>query len=535
MLLGLVTLFSALLLSVIAAWYSVIGLTAIFAGAVIPVIIMGIALENAKVVATLWLHYNWERAEWKIKSYLVIAVGVLMLITSMGIFGLLSKSHADQAVPTGDIQAQVLIFDEKIKTQKDNIEANRKALAQMDVAVDQLMARTDSEQGAIKSANLRQSQKKERARLLADNNEAQKAITKLQEERAPSAAKLRQVVAEVGPVRYLAALIYGDKTDQNMLEAAVRWVIIIIVFVFDPLAIVMLLAAATSIDWSKLDRRKKIHDDFVAKVEETKEAAELAALQATPVVAPAPVIEPIPTPSEDEMLKLVDEAIAVTRGECAAEAERQMQAEFVKIAAEQAEEQRKAEESIAARDAEIARLNEDLEKAITMILSTPATVDESTFAGVSKIIADNEKTLLSDEGATVDERTLVDTGQANATADQLTLPSFPERHGIVLPPRRDIPEHFPKGGNANFGVTFPDSPLNGDLFLRVDYIPSKLFKWLGDKWVEVDKGITESFAYDKEYIKLLVDKVSSGEYDIDDLNQSEQDQIAQYLHEQETK
>ena len=231
----------------------------------------------------------------------------------------------------------------------------------------------------------------------------------------------------------------------------------------------------------------------------------------------------------------------MTRGECAAEAEQKLQAEFVRIAVEQAAEQQKAEESIAARDAEIARLNEDLEKAITMILSTPPTVDETAFAGVSQIINDNQNTLLADpvEEVTVpDEQTLADTEPAAempVTVDQPPLAQLPERHGIVLPPRRDIPENFPKGGNANFGVTFPDSPLNGDLFLRVDYIPSKLFKWLGDKWVEVDKGITESFAYDKEYIKLLVDKVSSGEYDIDDLNQSEQDQIAQYLHEQETK
>ena len=155
MILGLITLLTALSISGIAAYHSIVGLTAIFAAAVMPIIVMGAVLELGKVVTTLWLHYNWERAEWKIKSYLIAAVVILMLITSMGIFGFLSKAHLDQAVPSGDIMAQVALFDEKIKTQRDNIDSNRKVMAQMDSAVDQLMSRTTDDTGAQRSANLR--------------------------------------------------------------------------------------------------------------------------------------------------------------------------------------------------------------------------------------------------------------------------------------------------------------------------------------------------------------------------------------------
>lgn len=251
MFLGIITLLTALCISGIAAFYSITGLAAIFAAATIPVIIMGSILEIAKIVGCIWLHYNWERSPWKIKSYLVFAVGTLMIITSLGIFGFLSRAHIEQAVPSSDIQAQVALFDEKIKTQRDNIEANKRALIQLDAAVDQVMARSDTEQGAARSAKLRQTQQKDRKQYQSFIDSAQKEIARLQEERAPIASKLRKVEADVGPIKYLATMIYGNDPDQNLLESAVRWVIILIVFVFDPLAVVLILAATVSIDWSR--------------------------------------------------------------------------------------------------------------------------------------------------------------------------------------------------------------------------------------------------------------------------------------------
>jgi hypothetical protein len=242
-------LISGLTISAVAVWYSVAGLVAIFAAAAIPIIIMGVTLEISKLVATVWLKMNWHRAPVLMRTYLLTAIAVLMLITSMGIFGFLSKAHLDQAVPTGDIAAKVAIFDEKIKTERDNIEAARKALTQMDNAVDQTMARSTTEQGADKAANLRRSQQRERTNLQNEIAAAQKKIAAYNEERAPIAKDLRAVEAEVGPIKYIAALIYGDNPDANVLEKAVTWVIIIIVFVFDPLAVILLLASQYSFQW----------------------------------------------------------------------------------------------------------------------------------------------------------------------------------------------------------------------------------------------------------------------------------------------
>jgi hypothetical protein len=252
------TLASGLSISAVAVWYSVAGLVAIFAAAAIPIIIMGVALEVSKLVATIWLKMNWSIAPKLIRTYLIVAITILMLITSMGIFGFLSKAHLDQAVPTGDVVDQVSLLDEKIKTQRENIDASRKALKQMDEAVDQVMARSTDEKGADKAANLRRSQQRERNQLQNDIAKAQTAITKLNEERAPIAKDLRKIEAEVGPIKYIAALLYGDAPDQNLLEKAVRWVIIIIVIVFDPLAVILLLASQYSFQWF---RKQEDEDD----------------------------------------------------------------------------------------------------------------------------------------------------------------------------------------------------------------------------------------------------------------------------------
>ena len=257
MFLSLITLAVALSLSVIAAYYSIAGLAAIFAAAVIPIMIMGSILELAKVVVTIWLHEYWTRARWLMKLYLVSAVIMLMVITSMGIFGFLSKAHSDQSLVSGDSQAKVSIFDEKIRTAKDNVDANRKALKQMDEAVDQVMGRSADEKGADKAVSIRRSQAKERARLLSEIDTEQKTIAKLNEEAAPLRAEFRKIEAEVGPIKYIAALIYGDNPDTNVLEKAVRWVIILLVCVFDPLAIMMLLASTESLKWAREGRASR--------------------------------------------------------------------------------------------------------------------------------------------------------------------------------------------------------------------------------------------------------------------------------------
>jgi hypothetical protein len=239
------TLLSGLSLSAVAVYYSVVGLTAIFAAAVVPIIIMGTTLEISKLVATIWLKQNWNTAPLLIKTYLFTAIVVLMIITSMGIFGFLSKAHSDQNLVSGDVLAKIAVYDEKIKTSKENIDVNRKQLKQMDEAVDQVMGRSADEKGADKAVALRRGQSKDRARLLQDIEAQQKIISSLNEERAPIAAEVRKVEAEVGPIKYIAAFFYGN-TDPTILEKSVTWVIITIIIVFDPLAIILLLASQIS-------------------------------------------------------------------------------------------------------------------------------------------------------------------------------------------------------------------------------------------------------------------------------------------------
>ena len=234
---------TALALSACAAYYSIMGLVAIFAAAAIPIFIMGSLLEISKLVVASWIYQNWKEVPRLMKYYFTSALVILMLLTSMGIFGYLSKAHLDQAIPTGDVQSKLALIDEKIKTEKENINANRKELTQLDAQVDQTLSRTTEASGADRSIVIRRAQQKDRARILNEIGAAQAKIAKYNEERAPIASEVRKVEAEVGPIKYIAALLYGDNPEVDVLEKAVRWVIILIVMVFDPLAVLLLVAA----------------------------------------------------------------------------------------------------------------------------------------------------------------------------------------------------------------------------------------------------------------------------------------------------
>ena len=234
---------TALGLSAVAAYYSIMGLVAIFAAAATPIFIMGSLLEVSKLVVASWLYRSWKKIPKLMMGYFTVALVVLMMLTSMGIFGYLSKAHLDQAVPSGDVAAKLSLIDEKIKTEKDNIDAARKQISQMDQQVDQTISRTTDENGAARAVSIRRGQQKERARLLSEIGTAQTKVAKLNEERAPIASEVRKVEAEVGPIKYIAALIYDQSADEAILEKAVRIVIMMIVLVFDPLAVLLLIAA----------------------------------------------------------------------------------------------------------------------------------------------------------------------------------------------------------------------------------------------------------------------------------------------------
>lgn len=269
------TLLSGLCISAVAMYYSVAGLMSIFSAAAIPIMIMGIVLESSKIVATLWLKRYWHETPNLIKSYLLLAIVILMVITSLGTFGYLSKAHSEQSVPSGDIMARVSVFDEQIKTHKENIASAKKSIAQLDMSVDQLMSRTDDKQGARSAVNLRRSQASERTLLNEEISNNQKEIQRLTVERAPVASQLREVEAEVGPIKYIAALMYGDEVASDVLEKAVRAVIILIVVVFDPLAVVLLLSSQYSFQYiremkSSEKYKKSIMDDEKFKIQQEK-------------------------------------------------------------------------------------------------------------------------------------------------------------------------------------------------------------------------------------------------------------------------
>jgi hypothetical protein len=306
MILAWLLLLTGLTISAVAIYYSVVGLAAIFSAAMIPIIIMGSALEVGKLVCASWLKANWERAPRLMKVYMTVAVIVLMLITSMGIFGFLSKAHSDQSLVSGDVMSRISIYDEKIKTSKENIDANRKALKQMDEAVDQSMARSADEKGADKAVAIRRGQAKERVRLQAEIASEQKNIAQLNEQAAPIRAEVRKVEAEVGPLKYIAAFVYGE-TDETVLEKAVTWVIITIIVVFDPLAVIMLLAAQMTFGWRKEE----------PKVNEPPEPEELVDEPIQTVAENEPKYELDDGPLTNEQLHQIAQAVKTVKPDLA--------------------------------------------------------------------------------------------------------------------------------------------------------------------------------------------------------------------------
>ena len=233
---------TALALSGIAAYYSVIGLAQIFPGSYWPIVIMGSVLEVAKLVTVSWVYNNWKTTFSALKLYFLIAVVLLMAITSMGIFGYLSKAHIEHSSAIVPQAAKVEIYDEKIKVIQSQIERNNKNLSQYDEAVDQIMGRSKDERGAERANQVRKAQQKDRKRIANENARLQKEIQTLTEEKLPLSLEVRKAESDLGPIKYVAEVVYGTQ-DRDIIDKAVRLVIFIIIVVFDPLAVLLLIAA----------------------------------------------------------------------------------------------------------------------------------------------------------------------------------------------------------------------------------------------------------------------------------------------------
>ena len=232
---------SALFLSAVAAFYSIVGLVSIFPAAEIPIIIMGVSLEICKLVAASWLYRNWETAPRFLKYYFSSAVIILSFITSMGIFGFLSKAHIEQTTVSGDNTLQIQLIDKKIQREQKRITDAELVISQLDQAVQTLM-NYDRVRGPSGAIATREKQKSERQELNIIIDDAQVIVTDLQQQKFVLNKQQIAFEAEVGPIKYIADFIYGE-ADKKLIEKAVRAVIVIIVLVFDPLAIILLIAA----------------------------------------------------------------------------------------------------------------------------------------------------------------------------------------------------------------------------------------------------------------------------------------------------
>jgi len=255
---------TAIALSAIAAYYSVIGLAQIFPGSYWPIIIMGSVLEAAKLVTVSWVYNNWKNTFSALKVYFLIAVVLLMGITSMGIFGYLSKAHIEHSTSITPLVEKEMIYEEKIKTLKESIEANRKNVLQLDAAVDQVMARTSDEKGAEKSNQIRKAQQKERTRITDEIARAQTEIQKIIEEKSPISLEIKKAESDLGPIKYVADVVYGTQ-DRDLIDKAVRLVIFVIIVVFDPLAVLLLIAANQTYRRLKEDKIPQIEVKKVVK------------------------------------------------------------------------------------------------------------------------------------------------------------------------------------------------------------------------------------------------------------------------------
>ena len=244
---NIVSMLVSFSISAVSAYFSIIGLTAIFSAAYYPIIIMGTALEVGKLVASTWLFHNWKECPWLLKIYLTVAVAVLMVITSMGTFGFLSKAHIEQNIEiTTGTADDAQIIQTKIDNEQSIIDDLIKQIAQIDAAVTKM---TDKGQ-AQSSLQAADKQRKIRDGLTQQKSAHIETIGQLKSQKVKLDSSIKKLEAEVGPIKYIAAAVFGS-TGSDILELAVRWVILLLVSVFDPLAVVLLLAANHGLNRNK--------------------------------------------------------------------------------------------------------------------------------------------------------------------------------------------------------------------------------------------------------------------------------------------
>jgi hypothetical protein len=454
----------------------------------------------------------------------------------MGIFGFLSKAHIDQGIPTGDQAAQVSLLEEKIDNERQNIDAARSLLKQMDDAVIGITASKDkdikqrdgsvfSQSGAERAVAVRRSQAKERADLTRQIEEAQARILKIQEEKAPIASQLRKVEAEVGPIRYVAALIYGDNTDATTLEKAVRWMIILIVLVFDPLALTLVLASTSSYKWDE--------EDYKNKEDEEGDSPLGTEPTLTPTVTES---EPLPktvVEEDDELINCHKCNTPLINAPGIGHFCPNKECDVLDGPFEEPTIEGIKDEYVQSNDVKLDDVvREDVYE--TLAPDTVPSVDRVEHPEVEvtgtvepevrePVIQPEIKT----EGVTIQE---TDGGYIQFEGKSFSRSALQEIHPEIFRITADSTAQV----STNFGTQFPRIAKRGDVFVRVDLLPNRVYKFSGDNWIEINKNQSDSYLYDESYIQYLISKLDLGEYDIDLLSDNERTQIEEHLRNQNT-
>jgi hypothetical protein len=238
-----ITFITGIVLSGVAGFFSIAGLTTLFSGAFWSVVVMGTVLEISKLVAISWLYNNWNRASFALRTYLFLAILVLMIITSMGIFGYLSRAHIDQKVSlsTG-VGSEMTILQNNIQNKESEISDINKQLSVIDTSIDKMLDKGLAKDSLKASDN----QKKKRDDLVIKKNNLTRELTELKTQMVKYDNDYKKIEAELGPIKYIAEAVYGQ-TNEEILDKSIRYVILILIIVFDPLAVFLLIAFNVSV------------------------------------------------------------------------------------------------------------------------------------------------------------------------------------------------------------------------------------------------------------------------------------------------
>ena len=226
---------TSLLVAGVAAYFSVIGLATIFAGSFWPVVIMAGVLEIGKLVTAGFLHLRWSDINRAMRYYLMTAVVVLMVITSLGIFGFLAKANIEQTLQGDSYSLELSIIDKRLEAKEKELGRFEERLANLDFIID--TARPEDRN------YIDRRQRDERAQIAVDIDLVVADIVELNEDKMPIQREQLVQEGEIGPIKYVAEMLYGEDVAKDKLDNAARILIFFIIFAFDPLAVLLLVAS----------------------------------------------------------------------------------------------------------------------------------------------------------------------------------------------------------------------------------------------------------------------------------------------------